>query len=714
MSTQFIGADRVPQSPFLLLPGHLGASQMEALEKHLSSRDITWLAEDGAALPAEIQSRLAASAGKGASFSLSDDPAELGAALKRDLVPSGVLAYLPAKAAASPGTTCRVPADRLALLTSLGLPVLPLAVHLPKASCLSIENPASLPDAVLSFGSLVEPGGNGPSRFLQSLYEADERAFSSRKFLNGSLPEALLAGLKKHGSRTTIYDGTSDDLLPFNKILGAAIALSKELKKATTKPRVGVILPPGKGGLVANLAVLFAGKVPVNINFTASESAVKSSIRQAGLDRFITADPFVRKFPSFPWPPTRDLIHIERLLPQIKKKIIQWVILSKLLPASVLSRMLDLGARRGDDEAVLLFTSGSSGEPKGVPLSHRNLLANVCQFGTRLSFPPDAKILACLPLFHSFGCTVTLWYPCIEGISLVSYPSPLETKRLAELIAQEKVGLLLSTPTFLRGYMRRVDPGQLASLQYVITGAEKLPENLARSFEKKFSHLPLEGYGLTETSPATHVNIPDADPEGSEPVIPTARFGTVGQILPGMAVRFTDPSGGQPVDLCQPGIVHLKGANVFQGYLDMPELNKEVIDDHGWFATGDIGRVDEDGFLHIEGRLSRFSKIGGEMVPHETVEAAINKALGLDDEAERKVAIVGIPDQQKGEAILLLSALPPGENLSLDQQAVELRYKLMDAGLPALWCPKAIKPVDAIPVLASGKLDIKACQALAG
>jgi acyl-[acyl-carrier-protein]-phospholipid O-acyltransferase / long-chain-fatty-acid--[acyl-carrier-protein] ligase len=447
----------------------------------------------------------------------------------------------------------------------------------------------------------------------------------------------------------------------------------------------------------------------VNLNFTAGPEAIKSCIRQAGVDRFITADPFVRKVSSFPWPPNRDLIFIERVLPTLKKKIVTWALVSKLLPASVLGNMLGLNRRSGDDEAILLFTSGSSGEPKGVALSHRNVLANVCQFSSRLDLPPASTILGCLPLFHSLGCTITLWFPVIEGINLVTYPSPLETKRLAELVACHQVNIFLSTPTFLRGYMKRTDPAQFASLKLVVTGAEKLPLSLADAFQEKFGIRPQEGYGLTETSPGANVNLPELTPQPDSISLPTSRNGSVGLLLPGIAIKITDPTNDQQLPIHQQGIIWLKGPNVFKGYLGDAKKTAEVLTD-GWFRTGDVGRVDEDGFLFIEGRISRFSKIAGEMVPHETVEAAINKVLGLDTETERRIAVVSIPDEQKGEAILLLSTLA---SPALEQDCIDLRYKLLDAGLSSLWCPKLIVPVKEIPILASGKLDIKACEALA-
>lgn len=705
-----LGKENIPADGALVIPGRLNHQEMLQLEQVFSGRKVTWLCEEKVVLDAATRSYLEREDTTAVAFSVGDTaPESIGETLKAHTKDGGVLVFIPGNVSAHDGECCHIPAAVLKQLCALRLPVLPVSVTRPVETHLSTESPGRLPASVLAFSKPIAAKDVSPAAWREGLLAAEEAAFSARAFLNGSLTLALLAGLKRHGSKTQLFDGTDDSATSFDKLLGAAIAFSAEIKKQTRKKRVGILLPPGKGGMVANLAVLLAGKIPVNINFTSSRDAVHSSIRQADLDKFITADPFVRKIPSFPWPPNRDLIFIERTLPAIKKKIIRWVILSKILPVSVIASILGIGKEKGDDEAILLFTSGSSGEPKGVPLSHRNVLANVCQFGSRIHLGHEAKVLGCLPLFHSFGCTVTLWYPCIEGVNLVTYPSPLETKRLAELVEMHQVNLLLSTPTFLRGYMRRVKPEQLESLDYVITGAEKLPESLAASFEEKFGILPLEGYGLTETSPATNVNLPETDQQGDAPVIRSKRFGSVGKFLPGIAVKITNPATGKPAPVDTQGTIWLRAANVFPGYLNNEEKTKEVIVD-GWFNTGDIGRLDDEGFLYIEGRLSRFSKIGGEMVPHEEVEAAITRVLGLDGEAERKIAVVGIPDEQKGEAIALLTTIC-GE--TREQECIDLRYKLMDAGLPSLWCPKTFIPAEEIPILASGKLDIKGCQELA-
>lgn len=707
-SPTILNAERIPQTGTLVIPGRLNFEQLLQLEKIFSGRPLAWLIEETSEHDPLVRGYLEKS-GSGVMFS-ADDKAlpEAGKQLQSYLAVGGVLIFVPGRVAVRNASACHIPGNQLRALCELKLPVLPVAIDCPRETALAIERRASLPPSIFSIGQPIDGDTLSVAAWQQSHLEAAELAFNSHPMLRQSLATALLVGLRKH-RRCRILDGADDTQLGYDKVLAAAIALSRYIREETDQERVAIVLPPGKAGLIANLAVIFAGKTPVNLNFTAGPEAIRSCIHQSGVDRFITADPFVRKVPAFPWPPNRDLILIERVLPTLKRKMIQWAVLSKILPTSLLEKILKLDKRKGDDEAILLFTSGSSGEPKGVPLSHRNVLANVTQFATRLNLASDSTILGCLPLFHSFGCTVTLWYPIIEGVNLATYPSPMETKRLAELIALHQVSLFLSTPTFLRGYMKRIDPKLLSSLRLVVTGAEKLPQSLADAFQEKFGIRPQEGYGLTETSPATNVNLPDPADEPSAITLPSSRSGSVGQLLPGLAIRITDPLTDEVIPLHQQGIIWFKGANVFRGYLGAAKKTEEVLKD-GWFRTGDVGRIDDDGFLYIEGRISRFSKIAGEMVPHETVEAAINKALGLDHETERRIAVVGVPDEQKGEAIILLSTIAGS---ALEQECIDLRYKLLDAGLASLWCPKQIIPVKDIPVLASGKLDIKACESLA-
>jgi acyl-[acyl-carrier-protein]-phospholipid O-acyltransferase/long-chain-fatty-acid--[acyl-carrier-protein] ligase len=631
---------------------------------------------------------------------------ELRSAIEPFKKKENTIIFIPARTSVKNGANFYFPTDHLRKMLALGIPSIPIFIEKLSETKLSIDKGKG---TTHSYGKALKEDYLTVSRYQESLLEAGEKAFSNHGIFNDSLPYSIIKGLKSYGSTTTVFDGNDGTELVFTKVFAAAAALSRIIRKETQKNRVGIVLTPGKGGLVANLAVLLSGKIPVNLNFTAGSDAVNSSIEQADLDKIITAGAFVEKYPGFPWPNDEKILFIEKILPNLKKKkkITLWFIALKFLSPKRLAKMLGIAEEGGDEEAVLLFTSGSSGNPKGVVLTHRNILANVSQFGSRLELSDDDKVLGCLPLFHSFGSTVTLWYPMLEGIDLVTYPSPLDPPKLADLIQKHKVTLLLATPTFLRGYMRRVDPEKLESIKYVVTGAEKLPQKLAEAFSEKFGKKVMEGYGLTETSPVSNVNIPNVDTENNTELIPSERFGSVGQFLPGVAVRITDTNNNTQIPINQSGMIWLKGSNIFKEYLHLPEQTNDVIKEK-WFKTGDIGRVDEDGFLYIEGRLSRFSKIGGEMVPHETIEAHVNKALGYDSEAEKKIAVVGVPDEAKGEALVMISSV------EMDNDSIKaLRQNLLDSGVAALWIPKKIVKVEEIPSLASGKLDIKGCEELA-
>jgi len=538
----------------------------------------------------------------------------------------------------------------------------------------------------------------------EELLKLGEFCFSRRPSLDRHLAAAAVRGLKRRKFTKLLTDGIDHSTLTGAKLLGAAIALSRYLRRNfPNELRIGIVLPATKGAVVANLAVTLADKVPVGLNFTSGRAAVEACCRRADLRTWISATPFMQRLTDLPWP--EGTLKLDKLVPQLKSQVLLWWILCLIIPTPLLIRLLGIPRQGGHKEAILLFTSGSSGEPKGVVLSHRNILGNVAQFNVLLDAIKGDGILASLPFFHSFGCTVTLWYPLIEGVRVVTTPNPLEAATNAALIKRYKLTLLLAAPTFLRGYLRKGDPEQLRTLRLTITGAEKLPLDLAEAFERKFGKHVFEGYGLTETSPVVSVNLPEPTAKApGTPVQPSSRVGSVGKMAPGIAAEIREPETDRKLSLHDAGMLWLRGPNIFEGYLNDPERTTEVLH-NGWFKTGDIARFDEDGFLFIEGRLSRFSKIGGEMVPHEALEHKIIMALGLDAHAERLVAIVGVTDGTKGEATVLLSAT--------DIDLVHLREKLRAAGVPNLWIPKQICRCNAIPVLASGKLDLAGCKSAA-
>jgi len=539
----------------------------------------------------------------------------------------------------------------------------------------------------------------------QKLLELGAEIFSNRQDLQINLAVACIKGLKDRGSRTLITDAYLENKrLSANTVLGLSLALSTRIRKITPEKRLGIALPPGIPGLITNLAAILCGKTPVNLNFTAGRAVNKIAIRKSCVSTVISTQTIQERFKEFPWP--CNTIDVQQLFKRISKlEILSHILTAKLLPVESLSRLYGFALQGGDSEAALLFSSGSTGGPKGIVLTHKNILANVIQVRETLQFATNKKLLGCLPIFHSFGFTVTIWYPICHGPELVTYINPLDAAKLVEIIHAHKVDLLVTTPTFLRGLMKRATPEQLSSLWGIVTGAEKLPVDLADQFEKKLRVPVREGYGLTETAPVVSVNL--IDPPGGSQAFPglfLCKRGTVGKPVPGVAVRITDPDTGQTLPSSQTGMIWLRGANVFPGYLDAPELTQEALVD-GWFKTGDLGRLDEDGFLIIEGRVSRFSKIGGEMVPHGTIESILQKCFAPESEVPC-FAVGGRPHAEKGEELVLLT--------TYKISPTEIGEVLRKNGLPNLWIPKVVKYIEKIPTLASGKLDLQTIQSLIG
>src|SRR5438445_935684 len=555
----------------------------------------------------------------------------------------------------------------------------------------------------IAFGKPIEANAADIATVREELLKLGEFCYSRRPSLDRHLAEECVRGLKRRPFATAVIDGIDHSALSRSKLLGAAAALSRYLRKEFPVERIAIVLPASKGSMLANLAVTLADKVPVDLNFTMGRAANESCCKRANLRVAISATQFMERLKDFPWP--ERVLKLDELVPRMKREIIFWWLMALLVPARLLLRLLQIPKKGGHREAVLLFTSGTTGEPKGVVVSHRNVVGNVSQFRALLDAKKTDAILGSLPFFHTFGSTVTLWYPLIEGVRIVTYPNPLDAAHCSALIERHKLTFLLLTPTFLRLYLRKAEPEHLRSLRLIITGAEKLPLDLAGHFEKRFQKKVFEGYGLTETAPVVSVNLPDPEPKRpGEHVQPSSRLGSVGRLAPGIAAEIREPEMNRKLSLYEAGMLWLRGPNIFEGYLHDRERTAEVLRDD-WLKTGDIGRFDEDGFLYIEGRLSRFSKIGGEMVPHKAIEQKIGAALGLDCQSDRVVAVVGVVDQAKGEALVLLTAV--------DVDLADLRKKLQDAGVPNLWIPKHVQRVDAIPVLASGKLDLKKCNEVA-
>jgi acyl-[acyl-carrier-protein]-phospholipid O-acyltransferase/long-chain-fatty-acid--[acyl-carrier-protein] ligase len=557
------------------------------------------------------------------------------------------------------------------------------------------------------FGNPLAAADATPARVRRLLYDLSEAAFQARPELRSHVAYESLRGLRKRFFSTVIIDANAGNrALTGGELLTVSIALAQWIKRNVPEKRVGIVLPTSIGATIANLAVVYAGKIPVNLNFTAGRAANESAIARAGIRKIITAPAVVEQVRDFPWPD--DRIDIAELIKGFRKGHLKRIYLRVwLLPLAIVRRWLNIPTRGDREEAALLFTSGSAGEPKAVMLSHRNILSNTAQIAAVLGRVDLESILGSLPVFHSFGFTVTFWWPLLGGPRVITYPSPLDTQKLIEIIERHKLELLITTPTFLRGFLRKAKPEQLRSLKMVVTGAEKLPLDVLKEFETKFGIQVSEGYGMTEASPVVAVNLFDEPPSRMNPDgVKGRKIGSVGRMVPGLSASIRDPETGAELDLFQSGMLWLRGANVFEGYYKDTDQTTAVLQD-GWYKTGDVGRLDEEGFLFIEGRMSRFSKIAGEMIPHMTVEAKMVEALGLHPAAGEgpALAVMGVPDEKRGESLVALVTVPV--------VPAELRKKLVEMGLPNLWIPKVFKQVPNIPITATGKLDLRACQQLA-
>jgi acyl-[acyl-carrier-protein]-phospholipid O-acyltransferase/long-chain-fatty-acid--[acyl-carrier-protein] ligase len=481
-----------------------------------------------------------------------------------------------------------------------------------------------------------------------------------------------------------------------------AMALSRALRRVCPgEERVGILLPTSVPAALVNIALTMLGKCPVNLNFTASREAQERAVQKCGIRHVITSRLFLEKLGM---EPPLGAIMLEDLAPAVTRRDRLAALLGfGLLPHRLLRWLVREDRRRTVwSTATVIFSSGSTGDPKGVMLSHANIHANIEGLFQTLDMRADDSVLGVLPFFHSFGLTATLWLPLTSGLGAVYHPNPLDFKAVGDLAARYRPTVFTATPTFLLGYLRKCEREQFASFRYVVVAAEKLRERLATAFREKFGIEPLEGYGCTELSPTVAINRPDV-------VSPKLRQtglkpGTIGHPLPGVAVRIVDPDSGEPLPPGRDGLLLVKGANVMQGYIGDEARTREVMRD-GWYVTGDLASVDNDGFITIRDRLSRFSKIGGEMVPHVRIEEDIHTVLGV--KGELVCVVTAVPDERKGEALAVL--------FKGDLDVASVRAGLAQSGLPNLWIPKPdyFFGISDIPVLGTGKLDLRRIKDLA-
>ncbi len=510
-------------------------------------------------------------------------------------------------------------------------------------------------------------------------------------------------------SRLKVADSAGTELTG-GRLLTGSLAFHRLLTKSVLKPdvsMVGLLLPPSVGGILANTAVSLAGKVAVNLNYTLTEETINYCIREAGVKQVLTSKRFLEKRP---FQLDAELIFLEDLKERITSlDKARALAIAKLMPLGMLSRQLGLDRIRPDDVMSIIFTSGSTGEPKGVMLSQNNIASNVESIRQLLNLNTRDMLLGVLPFFHSFGFTVTMWLPLCADPGAIFHFNPLDARIVGKLIEKYKATILTATPTFLRSYLKRCTVEELKSLNLVIVGAEKLPDDLRIAFHEKFGFDPTEGYGTTELSPAASFNIPESRAGAQAVGQVLTKHGTVGRVIPGSSAAVFNVDTNEKLGTNKEGMLKIKGPNVMLGYLNHPEKTAELIVD-GWYTTGDLAVIDDDGFIKITGRQSRFSKIGGEMVPHIRIEQEITRIIDEDpnDEPEILCAVTAVPDAAKGERLIVL-------HKPMKRTAREITDRLQAAGLPNLWIPgnDSFLEVEQIPLLGTGKLDLRGIKDMA-
>jgi acyl-[acyl-carrier-protein]-phospholipid O-acyltransferase/long-chain-fatty-acid--[acyl-carrier-protein] ligase len=593
------------------------------------------------------------------------------------------------------------------IMKDVEAPIIPVALDGVWGSIFSFEKgrflwklPRQIPYRVtVNFGAAL-PHTATPFVVREKVQELMAEAWAERKRHTRPLHRSFIKTARRHPFRFGMGDAQSPQVT-FGAALVRTLFLARRLRAPWAGQKmVGVLLPPCVPGALANFAALLMGKVPVNLNYTLSEEALASCARQCGITTILTSQAFLAKL-KLKVPGQVILLEEVGAKPTAAEKLAAMAL--ACLPARLIERCLGRAVRGDVDElATIIFSSGSTGDPKGVMLSHYNVMSNIEQLEQVFGLNRKDRVLGILPFFHSFGFTGTLCLPAALGVGAIYHPNPLEAKAIGPLVNQYAVTFMLATPTFLQLYLRTCSAEDFGSLRVVMTGAEKLPDRLAAAFEEQFGIRPLEGYGCTECAPAVAVNSHDFRAAGFRQV--GVKRGKIGHPVPGVSVRIVDPETMAPVPLTQPGLLLVRGPNVMQGYLGRPDKSAEVLRD-GWYVTGDIAALDEDGFLQITDRLSRFSKIGGEMVPHIKVEDKLHELAGS---TEQTFVVTGVPDEKKGERLVVLHKLSP------DKLAPCLE-KLTQCDLPNLWKPRAEQffHVDALPYLGTGKLDLRKVREIA-
>jgi len=482
---------------------------------------------------------------------------------------------------------------------------------------------------------------------------------------------------KQFGGKLAIIDRTLNRRVTYSKALIGSLILSEKFK-SYDPGFLGIMLPTSAGAVLSVLGALMSGRVPVMINYsTGAAQNAEFAQKKCDFRTIITARALLEKVKC---PIVPGMVFIEDIMQRVSLKDKLSAAIRSKLPLSMLLRSVHAGSE--DDDLIVLFTSGSEKDPKAVELTHRNITSNVESISSVLQISEKDIFLANLPYFHVFGQTGNLWAPLYHGMTLVSYANPIDYKAVCDIVREEGCTLMVGTPSFFWGYVRKSEPGDFKSVRIALTGADKCPDALRKEFLAKHNITLLEAYGTTETSPGISINSHAQNKPGS-----------VGRPIPGVQVRIEHYETGEACAADQIGKILVKGDNVMKGYFDDFEETSMHIR-HGWYDTGDMGYMDSDGYVWHVGRLKRFLKIGGEMVSLIKVEDVLEKFLPADVSC----CVVEVPDHIKGAKIVAAVTQP------IDERSI---LKKMGDLLPNIALPRQFVVLEELPKMASGKIDFR-------
>jgi acyl-[acyl-carrier-protein]-phospholipid O-acyltransferase/long-chain-fatty-acid--[acyl-carrier-protein] ligase len=546
----------------------------------------------------------------------------------------------------------------------------------------------------VSFGTPLPPDSTAFA-VRQAVMTLSAEAFGRRDVAQRPLPELFLDTARRNWRRFAMADSSGRELSFGRALVGTMLFRRWILRHCDEEKMVGILLPPSVPAALLNFGATLAGRITVNLNYTTSAESLAAAIGRCGIRTIFTSQKLLERFDIAKRP---GMVMVEDVAQSFSRaaKILH-TLAARLLPRFVLKHWLPPREVELDSLATIIFSSGSTGIPKGVMLSHRNIVSNVEGMQQAINVDRNDCLLGVLPFFHSFGYTVALWLPAVSGFRVIFHTNPLEGRKVGQLCRKYGITLLVGTPTFVWEYVRRCEAEDFAALRVAIVGAEKMKPELAQAFKAKFGLDLFQGYGCTELSPV--VSVETFGSAGEEAKRAGRKPGTVGWPIPGVAVKIANPESFEELPPDHDGMLLVAGPSVMLGYLDDPEKTRQAIREGGWYVTGDIARLDQDSLITITDRLSRFSKIAGEMVPHLQVEEALHAALGS---LEPKMVVTSVADEQKGEKLVVL-------HTKLDVNVEELLRRLRGSALPRLWLPRKENffEVAALPILGSGKLDLK-------